>query len=60
MLVKLNLADFSVSSLLVLNQDDKLPAEVETMCFLLLLSSMLSFFSLLILSSPPIHPEEMR
>lgn len=30
------------------------------MCFLLLLSSMLSFFSLLILSSPSIHSEEMR
>lgn len=38
MLVKMNLADISVSSLLVLNQDNKLAPQVEKICFPLLLA----------------------
>lgn len=52
----MNLADISVSSLLVLNQDNKLAPQVEKICFPLLLS----FLSPHLLPSPPMHSEEMR
>lgn len=58
MLVKMNLVNVSVSSLLVLNQDNKLPAQVEKMCFPLLLSSLPPFLSLHFLSSPPMRKQE--
>lgn len=60
MLVKINLADFSDYSSLVPNQDNKLPAPVETVCFSLLLSSPTPFLSLQTLPSPPIHSKQVR
>lgn len=56
----MNLADVSVYSLLVLNQDNKLAPQVDKMCFPFLLASLLPFRSLHLLCSLPMHLEEMR
>ena len=51
MLVKINLAGTSVSSLLVPGQDNKMPTQVQKMYASLLLSSLILFLSLHIFSS---------